>query len=107
MFMTLEPKQYVQNSQVHFGYIAQDVERTIFKYLSSTNKYNSIRELNEDAKRYAILYKDETFLSLLYGEIQVIKDAYYKRKIEQLEYDIIELKRKPKVSKGFRRKKGK
>ena len=103
-FMELQPKQYTQNGQVHFGYIAQDVERVIYKYCVDKYGWENAQVAMD---KYALLHKSESHLSLLYGEITVLKDAYYRNKIEQLENDIIELKKKPKVSKGFRKRSGK
>lgn len=65
----IKPKMYLQKDKWHFGYIAQDVERALF--LWATKRYG------KDAKHYvdkfAMLHKDESMLSLLYGELAVLK----------------------------------
>lgn len=81
----IKPKMYYKDDAWHFGYIAQDVERAIYKYATSTRKWTSTEELNEYARGFAVLHKDESKLSLLYGEIAVLKDAEKDKRIESLE----------------------
>ena len=101
-FMELQPKQYTQNGQVHFGYIAQDVERVIYKYCADKYGWENAQVAMD---KYALLHKSESHLSLLYGEIQILKDAYYKQEVTELRNELNELKQsKPKISKGFRKR---
>ena len=61
-FFELEPKKFVQYGKVHFGYIAQDVERILYKY--TLNKYG-YEQAQLAWEQYALLLKDESYLSLL------------------------------------------
>ena len=69
------------DNNIHFGYIAQDVERALYKYCLKKYGYEFA---NEKVKQFAVLSKSESYLSLLYGELTVIKDAYYHREVERL-----------------------
>lgn len=76
----IKPKMYLQGTKWHFGYIAQDVERALF--LWATKRYG------KDAKHYvdkfAVLHKDESMLSLLYGELVVLKEQQMMSEINSL-----------------------
>ena len=87
----VKPKQYrtIYDDKLHFGYIAQDVERALYKYCGN------------DKDKYAMLSKDESYMSLLYGEIAVLMDAYNRDELakqklinEDLQSQINELKEK-------------
>lgn len=84
----LEPKMYKQNDKWHFGYIAQDIERVLYKYAVSEVGFENAKELVEE---FAVLSKDESYMSLLYGEIAVLREAQFINKIEELEKRIIQL----------------
>lgn len=84
----IKPKMYMQNDKWHFGYIAQDVERALYKYAVKTVGFENAREYME---KYAVLHKSESYLSLLYGEIAVLKDAETQRKIDDLENRVASL----------------
>lgn len=84
----VEPKMYSQYGDVHFGYIAQDVERAIYKYAVKRYGYENA---NLAIDKYAVLYKSESHLSLLYGEISVLKDKYYQDKFKQYDRSINQL----------------
>ena len=62
----VKPKQYRTqfDDKIHFGYVAQDVERALYKYCGN------------DKDKYAMLFKSESYMSLLYGELNVIIEAY-------------------------------
>ena len=70
----VKPKQYRTefDDKIHFGYIAQDVERALYKYCGN------------DKDKYAMLAKSESYMSLLYGELNVIIEAYNRLEIEKL-----------------------
>lgn len=87
----IKPKMYQQKDKWHFGYIAQDVERAIYKYVSLMKKWDSMEAMNEYARSFAMLHKDESKLSLLYGEITVIKEAEIQSRIDKLENKLEEL----------------
>lgn len=87
----VEPRTYIQNDKVHFGYVAQDIERALFKYATSRKDIKSIQEAKEYVKEFAVLNKSESYQSLLYGEIAVITDAYNRMKNEELETRIQKL----------------
>lgn len=84
----VEPKMYLQHKTWHFGYIAQDIERALYKWAT--------REFGKDAKYYvdkfAFLHKDESYLSLLYGEIAVLKEKAMSERIDKLENELQEIK---------------
>lgn len=84
----VESKMYLQHKTWHFGYIAQDVERALYKWAT--------KEFGKDAKYYvdkfAFLHKDESYLSLLYGEIAVLKERAMSERIDKLEKELQEIK---------------
>ena len=79
----VKPKQYRTqfDDKIHFGYIAQDVERALYKYCG------------HDKDKYAMLSKSESYMSLLYGELNVIMDAYNRQENERLSDRISKLER--------------
>ena len=95
------PKMYETqfDDKSHFGYIAQDVETAFYKYFyqSSINngmdKLEASRLANGEIKMFALLSKDESYMSLLYGEIAVLMDAYNRMKNNELEDRISKLER--------------
>lgn len=86
----VKPKMYLQGDKWHFGYIAQDVERAIYKYALNKVGFENAREY---AKNFALLHKDESYLSLLYGEIAVLKDKEKQDRIDELEERISKLEK--------------
>lgn len=86
----VKPKTYVIDGKKHFGYIAQDVERALYKYTLS--KYG-LNEAKNVVSEFAVLSKSESYMSLLYGEIAVIMDAYNRRRMDKLEKRIEALER--------------
>lgn len=90
MVSDIKPKVYRSkfNDQLHFGYIAQDVERILYAYC--LKKYGET-EANEWSKQFAVLSNDEEYLSLLYGELQVLTDAYTRMRISKLEMAVQKL----------------
>lgn len=87
----IKPKMYQQKDEWHFGYIAQDVERAIYRYVTSMKKWDNMEDMNEYARSFAMLHKDESKLSLLYGEIAVIKEAEMQERMDRLENKLEEL----------------
>ena len=79
--MEIKPKMYLQGTQWHFGYIAQDVERAL--YLWATKRYGS--EAKHYVDKFAMLHKSESHLSLLYGELAVLKEQQMMNRIDRLE----------------------
>lgn len=89
----LEPKMFKQNDAEdglwHFGYIAQDVETVLYQYALEEVGYEDAQEYVKD---FAFLHKDESYLSLLYGEIAVLREKEMRDRIASLELQIEELK---------------
>ncbi|QIK56675.1 hypothetical protein G7059_01840 [Erysipelothrix sp. HDW6A] len=86
------------DNNIHFGYIAQDVERALYKYCLKKYGYEFA---NEKVKQFAVLSKSESYLSLLYGELTVIKDAYYHREVERLKLQNLALQSELQAIKQF------
>lgn len=84
----VEPKMYLQGDKWHFGYIAQDIERALYKW--ATNRYGL--EARHYVDKFAFLHKDESYLSLLYGEIAVLREKEMSDRITKLEQEIENLK---------------
>lgn len=78
----IRPKMYKQGDKWHFGYIAQDVERALYKY--SLDRVG-FKEAKNEIEKFAVLYKDESYMSLLYGELNVLKEAEIQDRINDLE----------------------
>ena len=76
----IKPKMYLQNKTWHFGYIAQDVERALYKW--ATSKYGL--EAKHYVDKFAMLHKSESHLSLLYGELAVLKEQQMMDEITKL-----------------------
>lgn len=64
-----------------YSYIAQDIERILYKW--AANKYGLDAKYYVD--KFAILHKDESYMSLLYGEIAVLKTQELQTRIDLLE----------------------
>jgi hypothetical protein len=86
----IKPKMYRQNDKWHFGYIAQDVERAIYKYALNKVGFKDAWDL---VKEFAFLAKDESYMSLLYGEIAVLKEKEMQNRIDELEDRIFKLEK--------------
>lgn len=85
----VKPKEYEMDGMLHYGYVAQDVERALFKY--SYSQTQSLEKANKLIKRFDFLIKDESYLSLVYTEIAVIKEAEMQTRMDRLEKKIKEL----------------
>jgi hypothetical protein len=82
-FRQVQPKMYKTNDdRWHFGYIAQDVERALYKYAVKKVGFKKAREY---MKEFDVLYKDESYLSLVYAEIAVLKEVEMQKRIDELE----------------------
>ena len=89
----VKPKQYRTqfDDKIHFGYIAQDVEMALYQYfyqssvLNGMNKLEASRFANTQIAQFAVLSKGESYMSLLYGELNVIIEAYNRLENERLE----------------------
>ncbi len=84
----VNPKMYKQGTKWHFGYIAQDIERAIYKY--ALNKVG-FKHAKDYVKEFAVLHKSESYMSLLYGEIAVLKEKEMQDRIDNLEERISKL----------------
>ncbi len=76
----IKPKMYLQGTTWHFGYIAQDVERSLF--LWATKRYG--KEAKHYVDKFAMLHKDTSMLSLLYGELAVLKEQQFINEINRI-----------------------
>ena len=81
---------YRQNDKWHFGYVAQDVERALYKF--ALNKVG-FKDAWDYVRQFAFLHKDESYMSLLYGEIAVLKEAEMQNKIDKLEERVAKLEK--------------
>lgn len=71
-FKDVKPKTYVMGGMRQFGYIAQDVERALFRY--ATSEYG-IEAARRNKEVFNIVGQDESYLSLVYRQVTAIKDA--------------------------------
>lgn len=79
---SVEPRMYFKDGKWEFGYIGQDVERALYKYALKTVGFS---EADNFMESFSFLHKGESYLSLLYGEIAVLKEAEINKRIEELE----------------------
>ena len=84
----IKPKMYQQGEKWHFGYIAQDVERALYKYALKTVGWEKAQDY---VREFDVLYKDESYLSLIYAEIAVLKEAEMQARIDELESKVKQL----------------
>lgn len=82
------PKTFTVNEQIHFGYIAQDVERALFKYSVRTVGFKNAKSYMET---FNLLDKNESYLSLVYSQIAIIKEAEMQNKIQELKQRVAQL----------------
>src|SRR5699024_8017954 len=76
-----------EQGKTSFGYSAQDVQRTLTKYSSKVLGINE----SETLERFGVIGKGESYLSLRYRDVEVMKGALRDKKIEELENRIKEL----------------
>lgn len=87
----LRPKLYKIGGKRHFGYIAQDVERVLYKYaLDKVGRENA----QEYVKQFDVLDRTESYMSLVYTELAALKSEEMQRKISGLENELEKLKNK-------------
>ena len=86
--MEIEPMMFWQGDKWHFGYIAQDVQRVLYQFALEEVGFEEAVEYMES---FAFLHRDESYLSLLYGELAVLKDKEYREKVKELENRLNEL----------------
>lgn len=87
-FKDVNPKEFIMNGKKQFGYIAQDVERAMFKYATDVYGIESARKNKEV---FSIVSQDESYLGLVYKEVSAIKDAEVDMRIRKLERRVEEL----------------
>ncbi|CAM3616936.1 phage tail spike protein [Erysipelothrix anatis] len=95
-FENLQRKSFVtkHDDKYSFGYIAQDVERCLYKYILKVWGYS---EANQWLSRFKLLARGESYLSLLYAEVDIImaevETRARKREIEELRKQLEEQKK--------------
>lgn len=91
-FEELKEKGFVtkHDDKFSYGYIAQDVERCLFKYVT---KVWGFKAANEWISKFKLLQQSESYKSLLYAEVQVIMQAVERRQRERLELEVKQLRR--------------
>lgn len=88
IFKEVKPKMYTMGGLKQFGYIAQDVERALFKYATQTYGIETARRNKE---MFNIVGKDDSYLSLVYRQVGTIKDAEKDSRINKLEQRLVEV----------------
>ena len=83
-FEHLERKSFVtkHDDKYSFGYIAQDVERCLYKFILKVWGYS---EANKWLGKFKLLSRGESYLSLLYAEVDIIMAEVQERKIKRLQ----------------------
>jgi len=66
----VKPKQFIIDGKIHFGYIAQDVQKALNSY--------------DNADNYKVLGNDGEYLSLVYNQLAVLKEAEMQNRIDTL-----------------------
>jgi hypothetical protein len=91
-FEELKEKGFVtkHDDKFSYGYIAQDVERCLFKYVT---KVWGFKAASEWMPKFKLLQQSESYKSLLYAEVQVIMMAVERRHRERLELEVEQLRR--------------
>ena len=81
-FEKVEEKFFItkHDDMFSFGYIAQDVERALYKFCLNVYGWD---HANDWLKKFKLLNKSESYMSLLYNEVQIIKQAVKQRKIDR------------------------
>jgi len=85
----VRPKMFEMNDKIHFGYIAQDVERALYKYAIKKVGLENAREYVDE---FNLLGRGESYLSLVYSQVAVLKEVELQDRIDKLEMQIKELK---------------
>lgn len=80
----VEPKRFEENGHTQFGYLAQDVERALFKYGSSLPENTSLKDINEYVSSFGLLSKGESYMSLVYPQVAVIKEQALQQQVDTL-----------------------
>ena len=94
-FENLKRKSFTtkHDDKYSFGYIAQDVERCLYKYILKVWGYS---EANQWLSRFKLLARGENYLSLLYTEVDIImaevETRARKREIAELRNELEEQK---------------
>ena len=80
-FKNVFPREFMMNERMQFGYIAQEVESALFRYV--TKEYG-VEEARKNEAIFNMISKDESYLGLVYRQVEAIKTAEQMQEIREL-----------------------